>query len=301
MTFAMQSLHKMSFVEETDYGSQPALSNHRALRHSGCELSLIRNTIESDEINENRQLSDVVSGVGKIEGDIDFELSFGSYDQLLEGVLGGSWTSDVLKVSAEFKSYTFERNFQDIGEFQQYSGCVIDQMTLSIRPDSIIGGRFSVLGKGMTVSKSSSASNISTGTSFAPMDSFQAEISEKGTTLAYVVGIDLSIKNNAEEHYVLGADTAEEISLGKSRISGEISAYFQNDDLIQKFLNREKSSLSIILRGEGGAYELLLPKIRYSGLEMPVKGDKAVVLTLPFMALIDETEGTSVKLTRTAM
>ncbi|MBE7637061.1 hypothetical protein GUA87_09415 [Sneathiella sp. P13V-1] len=300
MTFAMQSLHKMSFVEEQEFGVQPDPANHTSLRHSGCELSLSRQTIESDEINESRQLSGLISGVGKVEGDVDFELSFGAYDTLFEGLLGGTWIADTLKTGAAFKSYTLERVFTDIGEYQQYSGCVFNEMTLNIRPDSIISGRFSVLGKTMSRSESSAATTLTPATFAAPMDSFQAEIKEGGSVLGYIVGVELKLNNNAEEHYVIGADSAEDISLGKNRITGELSAYFQNSALLQKFLDKQKSSLSINLKGEGGEYELHLPHIQFTGQEMPVKGDSAVIQTLPFTALYDETEATSLKITRAA-
>ena len=300
MTFAMQSLHKMSFVEEQEFGVQPAPANHIGLRHSGCELTLSRQTIESDEINESRQLSGLISGVGKVEGDVDFELSFGAYDTLFEGLLGGAWIVDTLKAGADFKSYTLERVFTDIGEYQQYAGCVFNEMTLNIRPDSIIGGRFSVLGKTMSRSENSVATSLTPATLAAPMDSFQAEINEGGSVIGYVVGVELRLSNNAEEHYVVGADSAEDISLGKNRITGELSAYFQNGALLQKFLSRQKSSLSINLKGEGGEYDIHLPYIQFTGQEMPVKGDSAVIQTLPFTALYDETEATSFKITRTA-
>ena len=270
------------------------------LRHSGCELTLSRQTIESDEINESRQLSGLISGVGKVEGDVDFELTFGAYDTLFEGLLGGTWIADTLKAGAAFKSYTLERVFTDIGEYQQYSGCVFNEMTLNIRPDSIISGRFSVLGKTMSRSESSAATTLTPASHAAPMDSFQAEIKEDGSVLGYVVGAELKLHNKAEEHYVIGADSAEDISLGKSRVTGEISAYFENNALLEKFLNRQKSSLSISLKGEGGGYDFQFPHIRFTGQEMPVKGDGAVIQRLPFTALYDDMEATSFKITRTA-
>ena len=65
-------------------------------------------------------------GNRKVGGDIKGELSYGTFDDLLEAVLCGTWTTDVLKAGTTRRSFTFERYFADITQYLRYRGCEIN-------------------------------------------------------------------------------------------------------------------------------------------------------------------------------
>lgn len=300
MTFSVQSRHSLTYVIEENFGDTPVSPSLARLRHTGCEIALAKKTIQSDEIRDDRQMGHVIHSLQSVTGDVDFELSFGSHDDILAAALYGDWNSDVLKSGTIQKSLTFERGFNDISQFQTFTGCVVDELNLSIQPESLVAGRFSVIGKGMETAASPSDASPSELSNTAPIDSFMGTVSEGGSVLAHVAGIDLKIENGAESTFVLGSDKANSIVPGRSRVSGELVAYFENNALIEKFINADESSLEISLSGIGGSYAILIPKILYTGADMPVKGDKVVTITLPFAGLYDESAGTNLKITRTA-
>lgn len=300
MTFSTQSRHSLAGVVETDFGTPPASPALTRIRHTGCDLSLSKSTIESDEIRDDRQLGTFLPGQHSVTGDIDFELAYGGFDTLLAAVCYSAWAGDTLKTGTLQTSFSLERAFNDIGQYQLFNGCVLDALSLTIQPESIISGRYTVVGKTMTMGTAPLDASVDPGAAFAPMDSFHGTIKEDGVVSALVAGIDLKIENDAEQSYVLGEEAASTITAGRSRISGEITVYFQDATLINKFLNKNASSLEINMSGEGGSYTILLPNILYTGSEAPVKGDRVVTLTLPFVALYDATTQSNIKITRIA-
>jgi len=298
MSFSTQSRHSLAYVAEGAYGITPASPSLTQLRHTGCDLALSKKTIESDEIRDDRQIAHLRHSLHTVRGDIDMELSYGTYDPLLAAACCSSWSDDVLKTGTDAQSLTFERAFTDINQYQVFTGCLVDELNLSVQPESLVSGRFSVLGQTMTAQGSPLDAAVDAGSAYAPMDSFSGVLEEAGAALGLVAGIDLKIENGIEPAYVLGADSATAMTAGRSRISGEITAYFEDNSLIAKFINAEQSSLKLSVSGAGGSYDILLPNILYTGADIPVKGDRITTLTLPFVALYDGGEDTNLKITR---
>jgi hypothetical protein len=300
MTFSMQSRHELRAMAEASYGQIPAAPGYTFLRHSGCDLALRRSSIESDEIRSDRQISNFFHGTEHVSGEIDFELSFGSYDDLLGAVLMSSWAGDELVTGNTITSFALERSFSDVGKYQLFSGCCIDRLDLSIQPESLVTGRFHVAGKTVTYADVSAEVGATSPEQNAPMEAFMGSIDEAGTPLGIVTGLDLKIENGLEGNPVLGSRNPVSAGFGKSRISGDLTVYFQDQSLHQKFLDQSHSSLSLTLTGEGGAYEITLPRILYMSAEDPVRADRAVSSNFRFVALADAVTGTDIKIVRSA-
>ncbi|GLQ07512.1 phage tail tube protein [Sneathiella chinensis] len=298
MIFASQSRHLLGIVAEDVAGTTPPSPEITPLRHTGCDLTLSKETVESDEIRSDRQIGHFNHGRKSVAGDIDFELSFGSFDSLLEGAFCASWSGNVLKTGSEEKSFTIERGFPDIQQYQRFTGCVVNQMALTVQPDSLVSGRFGIMGRDMMPAAAALDPSPGPTLSAAPMDGFGGSVSEGGAPLAEVAGLDLKIENGFEAAHVLGSDVAGAMTYGRSRVSGEMTVWFENRALIDKFLGKVPSRLALTLNGEGGGYEILLPNILYSGADIPVKGGRGAILTLPFIALHDGVLGSNIQITR---
>ena len=131
------------------------------------------------------------------------------------------------------------------------------------------------------------------------MTGFKGAITEGGDSLGIVVGLDLEIDNGLEAAFTLGEVAATDILAGQSRITGEISSYFEDASLLEKFVDETESSLTLTLEGAGGELALALPRLVYTGGSLPALGTGPVTLSLPFTALYDESAGSNLVLTRT--
>ena len=300
MTFATGARHGLSYIAEETFGTTPSSPDMTTFRHTACSLGLRKTTLETAEIRSDRQISHLLHGQKTVAGDIDFELSYGAFDDIPAALMQSDWSSDVLKAGASQPSFTFERGFTDIGQYQILTGCVMDRLRLSVRPDRLVSGKLSVLGKSSTLASSSLDASPTAAASNDPMDSFSGSLTEGGAAMGIVAGLDLVIDNGLEQAFVIGDAEAEALLAGSSRITGEIVTYFEDAGLLEKFVDRSESSLTITFSGAGGSLTFELPRIVYTGAENPALGAGPITLSLPFTALYDAGEATNLKLTRTA-
>ncbi len=301
MTRASAAQVGLRYVPEATWGVTPSTPSMVDLRQVDNSLQMSKDTLESAEKRSDRQTAFLRHGSKKGQGDINFELSYGEYEALLEGALFGSWDANVLKAGTTVKSFTFEDYFADIVQCGVFAGSMIAGMSLNIRPEAIITGSFNVLSKFPTYSATPLDASTTPSQVNDPFDSFTGTLSEGGGTIAIVTGLDLSLANNLSHQFtaLTGSADPSHIGVGRSKITGTLSAYFENMDMVDKFINETSSSLSLTLgSGTGTSYTILIPNIKYTGADIPKSGEDDIILSLPFTGLYDATEDTNLKITR---
>jgi hypothetical protein len=302
MTIATGSRHNMAYVVESTFGTTPSTPAFKSIRHTGTTIGLSKDSIESEELREDRQIANYRHGNKSVSGDINFELSYGSLDDLMEAVLCGTWNTDVLKAGTTRRSYTIERHHQDIGKYLRSTGCNFNTMSLSVAPNSMVTGSMSVIGKGFSVaSVAVTGATYTTETTTAPFDSFTGSITEGGSSIAVVTSLELNIENGMEALYVIGSSDTLQPSIGKSMVSGSITAYFEDSTLIDKFINETSSSLEFTLTDlAGNDYTFTLPNVKYNSGSPEVGGPGSVTVSLDFVALYDADDASQIVITRSA-
>lgn len=303
MPFATGARHEIGFIAEATWGTTPATPAMKRLRHTSSNLGLTKQTITSSEIRADRQISDLRHGNRQVGGDVAFEFSFGSFDDFLESALFGAWATNVLKAGTTMKSFTIERYFADITQYMQMTGCVVNQLSLRIAPNAMVTGSMSIIGKDMVMSGTTldAAGGYDDTTTNSPFDSFSGTLSEGGSNIATVTALELNLDNGLTPAMVVGSATSPQLLTGASNLTGSLTAYFENLTLLNKFINETESSLSIALNtdGTGKDYTLLIPRLKYTGGELPVTAaNEGILLNMPFQALRDPTEASNIKITR---
>ena len=302
MTIATGSRHDMAYVVESVFGTTPTTPTFTPIRHTGTTIGLSKDAIESEELRQDRQIANYRHGNKSVAGDVNIELSYGTFDDLLEATLAGTWATNVLIAGTTRRSYTVERHHTDIGKYLRSTGCSFNALSLSVAPNSMVTGSFSVIGKAFSVASTAiSGSTYSAETTTAPFDSFTGSITEGGSSIAVVTSIDLSIDNGMEALYVVGSDETLLPSIGKSTVTGSITAYFEDATLIDKFIAETASSLSFVLTDlAGNSYTVDLPNIKYNSGNPEVGGPGAITVSLDFVALYDASTGSQIEITRAA-
>ena len=292
----------MAYVVESVFGTTPTTPTFTPIRHTGTTIGLSKDAIESEELRQDRQIANYRHGNKSVAGDVNIELSYGTFDDLLEATLAGTWATNVLIAGTTRRSYTVERHHTDIGKYLRSTGCSFNALSLSVAPNSMVTGSFSVIGKAFSVASTAiSGSTYSAETTTAPFDSFTGSITEGGSSIAVVTSIDLSIDNGMEALYVVGSDETLLPSIGKSTVTGSITAYFEDATLIDKFIAETASSLSFVLTDlAGNSYTVDLPNIKYNSGNPEVAGPGAITVSLDFVALYDSSTGSQIEITRAA-
>jgi len=304
------SRHSLYVVEESAWGVTPATPALELVRITGTTLGLSRDSLQSEEIRSDRQISDFRGGANQIEGDISFELSYGTFDKLLAGALFGNWDvdtpvadTDQLRAGTVRKSFSFLRHFADLvsNGYYLYTGCIINSMSFQISANAMITGTLAVVGKGQTI-----ANTAPTGATFpaasttSPLDSFTGELKEDGVVIAVITEIQLTLENNVAARFVVGQKDSILPSVGRSNCTGTITAFFEDSSLVSKFLGDAETSIEFSLPdGAGNVLKVILPRVKYTGGKPDVAGEGPITLSMPFQALLDATTGTNLILERT--
>jgi hypothetical protein len=300
MSFAAGSQHELSYVAESEFGVTPNTPTMKRFRNAGTTLNLTKESFVSNELRADRMISDVRHGTQRVGGDVNIELSYGAFDDILAGALFGNWTGDVLKAGTTFKSFTIERRFTDIASYLKYKGCVSNGLTLSITPGGMVTGTIPFIGRELVTTGGSLGSPSDVATK-SPFDAFTGAITEGGSPIAVVTSIELNLQNGLEPAFVVGSNKTPRIIPGRSNLTGTVSAYFENTTMLEKFVAETESSIEVELEDtEGNVLAINVPRIKYSGADAPVQGEGGVTINMPFQALRDNSEATSLVLTRTA-
>lgn len=299
MAFASGARHGLSYVAETTFGVTPSTPSMKEFRHTGTTLTLQKQMLESAEIRSDRQIQDARHGNRNVAGNLSFELSFGAFDDWLEAALGGTWATNVLKAGTTPRSFTVERRHTDVGQYMQFTGVVPGTLQLSIQPNAMVTGVIGVVGRDMEVDNSSLGAPTPVAAN-SPFDSFTGTIEEGGSVIASVTALELNLDNGLDPAFVVGDAATPVIMSGRSNLTGTLTAYFENAVLLAKFLDETESSLEVELEDTAGnVLGIWLPRIKYTGADVPVNGEGGVLITMPFQALLDTTEGTQIVVTRT--
>lgn len=298
-TIASGAKHGLRYVAETTPGATPESPALKEVNITSCSLGLTRDTFSSNTLRSDRQIPFHRTGVDKVAGDIGFEFCAAAWDDFLEAVLAGTWSDNVLKAGVDVHSFTMERAFTNIGQYAQYAGCFINQLSLSVAPNQLITGTFSIIGLSGKNATSALSSSVTAAQAGEPFDSFRGELKVDGSPIAVVTGIELALNNGIEPQYAIFDRSACAVSWGRSTLSGTLSAFYTDGSLVDDFINDTRISLEFTLeRGEYG-YTFLIPNITLTGADAPAESEGPITLNIPWSAALDATAGTNLKITRT--
>lgn len=304
MTIANGAQHSLHYVAETTYGTTPSTPSFSPLPHTGTTLAVTKDAVESEKIRGDRQVEDFRHGNKTVGGEVSAELEYGAFDDLLEAALCGSWSTDVLKAGTTRRSFTLQRKFADLAtpEYHTYTGCEVNSLSLSVAPNSMVTTTFGIIGKNLSLGTSAIAgSTFGSDVGNSPFDSFTGSITEGGSSIATVTSIEMTLENGIEPLFSVGSQTTNRPSIGRSRLTGTLTTYFESKTLYEKFLNETSSSIVLTLTDpDGNDYAIELPNVKYNSGQPDVAGEGAVTIAMEFVALYDTTDSSQIVVTRTA-
>lgn len=117
MAIAKGVAKKVAYKEETTFGVLPGATGGQRIRRVESTLSLNKDTYQSNEIRTDYQISDFRHGVRRAAGNLNGELSLGTYEWFLGAALRANWTTGVnyeassgdgLTVDNDAKTFTRE-------------------------------------------------------------------------------------------------------------------------------------------------------------------------------------------------
>lgn len=303
MPIATARKYRFGFLREVTPGVTPA-SPLETLRVTGGGGRTAKTTIESGEIHVGEVTDSIVTDVTNT-GEVGLELSYGTLDKLLPGIVGKDWVGDVLQVGDLDISYTFEDQYLNIPKYIARAGSRIDSLALTFALGAIPTGRLTYSGNTPVPSNAT----IGTGTQvaaptnrvFSPISSIRA-IQEGGAVdlkAKCVSSLTLNMSRSIVQTRGLGSMDPCQTDLDIFSLTGSITFAFADTLLFEKYLNDVLTSLLLTVGGASTLkYDILLNQVQITeGGPDPVAKGQPVTQTYGFRALYDPTY-TSMQITR---
>ncbi len=204
------------------------------------------------------------------------------------------------------RSFTMEKDFQDITEFINFVGMRAGTWSLSVTNGAISTGTFGFSGKqadaaGATVGTGPVVA-ASTNPVMNGIDNV-TDIREGGVISTFCVSeISFQVENNLRMINCVGEVGPTDIGIGSFGVTGNLNVYFESRALYEKYLDFTTSSLSFrAIDALGNAYVFTFPAVKFTAGEVVAGGlDQDVLANMQWTAFRDSTSGVMMRVDRFA-
>lgn len=275
----------------------PALSEDLSLEIERYELKNIHNALSMpDDQAGLRRVEGAVSGV--FDPVVGGHLLKGSIGSATVASLGGGlWRHSFKQTSLSqwdgrfaLQPYTFEI-FRDVGSAQQYGGCQIDELTLSLAPNGALTFEAGIIGISMA-----NKANVAASYSTFPFLAFDAcSITIAGAADINIESFEFSFTNNLEGIATL----SNRNTVAKIRRSDvqdpRLNLTIGFEDITHLLRFTDQTELPIRIFAVSGSYSLLIdmPRVVYTAFPLGMDGRGRQTVDVAAMCRFSQGSGTA--------
>lgn len=194
-------------------------------------------------------------------------------------------------------SYTIEHWFSDIAQDEYFTGCKIASLDLSLPPTGMATIDIAVMGKDMTDGTAAYFSSPSAATTTGVLAAVNGVLQVNGATVAVVTGLSIKVDGGMTTGAVVGSNYTPDVFPGRVKVTGQLSAYFQDATLRDLFLDETTFAISaVFFTGTSSNADFIavtLPACKAGGATKS-DGEQGLQLTMPFQALYNSSGGSGI-------
>lgn len=190
------------------------------------------------------------------------------------------------------RKFAVEIYNEDISVARLFTECRVGGFNVQLPPTGMSTVDFSMMGRNMTMYEGTDSpffTSPTDPTSTQLLTAVNGLLRVGGSTIAVVTGLNIQMELNPSADPVVGSNLVPEIFLGRANVSGQMTAMFQDGDLINDFINETELELLAYLEGSNDdaaqAMTFYLPRIKLGGADPATDGEGGQSITIPFMAL----------------
>ena len=142
-----------TYLPEATAGTASAGAYQTLRVKGGVKTDFTRNTFSSNELRTDRQTSSFSYGTKSGQISFPVEWSYGTYEDLMEAVMGGTWTTNVLKVGNTVRTFACEETTSDLSILERMTGCQFGSLSIGIGVDKIAEGDISGVYRGIKIAQ----------------------------------------------------------------------------------------------------------------------------------------------------
>lgn len=194
-------------------------------------------------------------------------------------------------------SYTIEHWFSDISQDEYFTGCKIASIDFSLPPTGMATIDIAVMGKDMTDGTAAYFTSPSAATTTGVLAAVNGVLQVNGTTVGIVTGLSIKVDGGMTTGAVVGSNYTPDVFPGRVKVSGQMSAYFENATMRDLFLDETTFAISAVFyTGTSSTADFIaitLPACKAGGATKS-DGEQGLQLTMPFQALYNSSGGSGI-------
>lgn len=211
------------------------------------------------------------------------------------------------------KSFSIEHWYSDLVQSELFAGCKMAQCAIDLPPTGLATVSWNVMGQDLldTAAKRGAVATTSqyfttptAQTTSASLASVNGVVRIGGVTVATLTGLQMTIAANFTGDPVVGANVVPNQFPGRVVITGQATMYFDGVTTRDAFVNETEVDIVCAFTTDNSAtadfVSFVIPRVKFGGATKD-DGEKGIVQTLPFQALIDNAGGTGIATEKTTL
>lgn len=194
-------------------------------------------------------------------------------------------------------SYSIESWYSDIAQSEVFAGCKVGQIDLGLPASGMATINIAFQGQQITTASSEYFTSPTAQTSTGVLAAVNGAVVVGGVQVANLTGLTLTINNNLTSDPVVGSNIKPFIFQGRVKVSGQMTINFENATMRDIFVNETETSLFAAFTTSNlpGAdfVAIAMSRIKTGGATKD-DGEKGLVMTVPFTALLNTAGGAAV-------
>jgi hypothetical protein len=194
------------------------------------------------------------------------------------------------------RKFLIEHYHQDVDVTQLFSECRVNNLAIQLPATGLAKITVGMTGRDMTVETSGTSPFFASPTA-AGTDGLTAAVNGvlavNGEQIGIITGLNFTHAMQVDAPAVVGQNIVADILLGRSVVTGQMTALFQDETLLNYFVNETEVDAAVMLTttssGSTPGMSFYLPRIKFGGSDISLQGDGSLPITLPFQALIKPT------------
>jgi hypothetical protein len=187
-------------------------------------------------------------------------------------------------------SYTIEHFFSDIGQSELFTGCRVSQMAVKLPSTGLATIDFPILGINAVEAPAQYFTNPTAPSNGQILAAVNGAMFLGGQQIAVITSLDFTVNGNMTSGDVVGSNVAPDIFPGSMDVTGNMSAYFEDETFQSAFFNETEVSVVIALTTDStpnAAFQVFsFPRCKLNGATKN-DGQVGIVQTVPFVALLN--------------
>lgn len=201
-------------------------------------------------------------------------------------------------------SFSIEHWFSDVAQSELFLGCKVNSMELAMPSTGMATIAMGFMGKDVTTGTAAYFTTPTAASESGLLTAVSGSLRVGSSDIAVITGANISIAEGMTPAEVAFTNSIQAMFPGRVRVSGQISAYFENATMRDAFLNESELAMYLTLTtGSGAAADFLnfvLPRIKVGGATKN-DGEQGIIQTIPFTALLNTSGGAGISSEETTM